>query len=100
MNASRISAMLGSTADTRFAFVFWCLGTRYSHLQCGHHVSARYPAVTCSVSAAPEEYENMWIFWVMISRYVSVLGEQLGPTMDTRSSVSGQRLGDFPIFST
>ena len=98
VNASRISAMLRSTADTRFAFVLWCLCTRCSHLQCGHHFSARYPAVTCLVCAAPEEYENVWIFRVMISRSVSVLGEQLGPTMDTRSCVSGQRLGDFPFF--
>ena len=90
------NAWFDSGQDTRFASVFWCFCTTCSHLECGHHFSARYPAVTRSVSAAPEE--NMWIFPVMISRYVSVLGEQFGPTMDTRSCVSGRRLGDFPDF--
>ena len=40
----------------------------------------------------------MLIFQVMISRYVSVSGAQVGPTMDARSCVSGRRLGDFPNF--
>ena len=50
-------------------------------------------------TASPEEYRNMWIFWEMRLRYVSVYSAQLGPAFGyTHMRQSTVAFGSFPRF--
>ena len=57
-----------------------------------------FPAVTCSVTASPEEYRNICICWEITSRLCFRIQRSVGPFVDTRTRQSMEAGGFSPFF--